>query len=89
MTFGAAQGQGHPRRRTSTSWAAAPLIRSLSAHGLIDEYLLSIHPIVLGHGHRLFDDGFPPAAFDLTRTATTATGVIIATFRSNPPEPVR
>jgi dihydrofolate reductase len=65
------------------------LIRSLSAHGLIDEYLLSIHPIVLGHGHRLFDDGFPPAAFDLTRTATTGTGVIIATFRSNPPDPVR
>ena len=61
----------------------------LTQHGLIDEYLLSIHPIVLGHGHRLFDDGFPPAAFDLTRTATTATGVIIATFRSNPPEPVR
>lgn len=65
------------------------LIRSLSAYGLIDEYLLSIHPIVLGHGHRLFGDGFPPAAFDLTHTATTATGVIIATFRSNPPEPVR
>ena len=65
------------------------LIRSLSAHGLIDEYLLSIHPIVLGHGRRLFDDGFPPAAFDLTRTATTGTGVIIATFRSNTPNPVR
>src|SRR6476661_7641233 len=57
------------------------LIRSLSAYGLIDEYLLSIHPIVLGHGHRLFGDGFPPATFDLTHTATTATGVIIATFR--------
>jgi dihydrofolate reductase len=65
------------------------LIRSLSAHGLIDEYLLSIHPIVLGHGRRLFGDGFPPAELDLTRTATTATGVIIATFASNPPKPVR
>jgi dihydrofolate reductase len=66
------------------------LIRSLSAHGLIDEYLLSVHPIVLGHGHRLFDDGFPPATFDLTGTAvTTPAGVIIATFASNPPKPVR
>ena len=65
------------------------LIRSLSKHGLIDEYLLSIHPIVLGHGRRLFDNGFPPAAFDLTRTVTTGTGVIIATFRSNPQNPVR
>jgi dihydrofolate reductase len=59
------------------------LIRSLSAHGLIDEYLLSIHPIVIGSGRRLFGDGFPPAAFDLTHTATTTAGVIIATFRTN------
>jgi dihydrofolate reductase len=59
------------------------LIRSLSAHGLIDEYLLSIHPIVLGDGRRLFADGFPPATFDLTHMATTSTGVIIATLRSN------
>jgi dihydrofolate reductase len=63
------------------------LIRTLSAHSLIDEYLLSIHPIVLGHGRRLFGDGFPPATFDLTHTATTATGVIIATFM--PAGPVR
>jgi dihydrofolate reductase len=58
------------------------LIRSLSEHGLIDEYLLSIHPIVLGRGRRLFDTGFPPGAFDLTGTTTTEKGVIIATFRS-------
>jgi dihydrofolate reductase len=61
------------------------LIRSLSEHGLIDEYVLAIHPIVLGHGHRLFADGFPPATFDLTRTVTTATGVIVAAFRARPP----
>lgn len=61
------------------------LIRSLSAHGLIDEYLLSIHPIVLGNGRRLFADGFRPATFDLTGTRTTSTGVIIAAFRSSPP----
>lgn len=56
------------------------LIRSLSGDGLIDEYMLSIHPIVIGNGRRLFADGFPPAAFDLTSTRTTTTGVIIATF---------
>lgn len=56
------------------------LIRSLSEHGLIDEYLLSIHPIVLGSGRRLFADGFPPVTFDLTSATTTKAGVIIATF---------
>lgn len=56
------------------------LIRSLSEHGLIDEYLLSVHPIVLGNGRRLFADGFPPATFDLASATTTKAGVIIATF---------
>ncbi len=58
------------------------LIHSLSEHGLIDEYLLSIHPIVLGRGRRLFGTGFPPGAFELTSTTATEKGVIIATFRS-------
>jgi dihydrofolate reductase len=58
------------------------LIRSLSDEGLIDEYLLSIHPIVLGNGRRLFADGFPPATLDLTSTTATKSGVIIATFLS-------
>jgi dihydrofolate reductase len=61
------------------------LIQSLAPRGLIDEYLLFIHPLVLGTGHRLFADGFPPAAFDLADTAPTATGVIIASYRSHPP----
>jgi dihydrofolate reductase len=37
------------------------LIRSLIPHGLIDEYLLMIHPLVLGSGKRLFEhDGQSP-----------------------------
>ena len=37
------------------------LIRSLMPHGLIDEFRLLIHPLVLGSGRRLFtDDGTPP-----------------------------
>lgn len=56
------------------------LVQSLRALGLIDEYVLSIFPLVLGAGTRLFPDG---AAADLTLidSVTTTTGVIIGRFR--------
>jgi dihydrofolate reductase len=60
------------------------LIRSLAPLGLIDEYLLCIHPLVLGAGHHLFADGFAPASFDLVGATPSTTGVIIATYRSRP-----
>lgn len=56
------------------------LVRALAARGLVDEYLLSIHPLVLGTGRRLFD-GVPPAPLRLTASVTTTTGVIIATYQ--------
>ncbi len=57
------------------------LIRSLIKHNLIDEYAISIHPLVLGSGSRLFSDGCPFANLKLIDTKTTKTGVIIATYR--------
>jgi dihydrofolate reductase len=60
------------------------LIQSLSPLGLIDEYLLCIHPLVLGAGHRLFTDGFAPITFDVADATPTATGVIIASYRPRP-----
>ncbi|MCS0637906.1 dihydrofolate reductase family protein [Streptomyces sp. LP05-1] len=57
------------------------LIRSLAPLGLIDEYLLCVHPLVLGTGRRLFTAGFAPTAFRLTDATPTAGGVIIAGYR--------
>jgi dihydrofolate reductase len=57
------------------------LVRALMAAGLIDEYVLSLHPLVLGSGRRLFPDAGPLAALRLMDTKTTATGVVIATYR--------
>jgi dihydrofolate reductase len=57
------------------------LIQSLGRAGLIDEYLLTIHPLVLGDGRRLFSAGFPPSKLKLIGAKTTPTGVIAATYR--------
>jgi dihydrofolate reductase len=57
------------------------LLASLMAHGLVDELLLMIHPLVLGAGRRLFADGLPPAELVLADSVATTTGVIMATYR--------
>jgi dihydrofolate reductase len=58
------------------------LIESLLPHNLIDEYLLMIHPIVLGSGRRLFPDGSPLTMLELVGSQTATTGVLIATYTS-------
>jgi dihydrofolate reductase len=55
------------------------LIGSLMAADLIDEYLLMIHPLVLGTGRRLFAGG-THASLRLLDSSTTSTGVLIATY---------
>ena len=55
------------------------LIGSLMAADLIDEYLLSIAPLVLGTGRRMFPEGMH-APLRLTDSMITSKGVIIATY---------
>ena len=64
---------------TLTIFGSGDLIGSLMVSGLIDEYLLMIHPLVLGTGHRLFPDG-RTARLTLVDSAATSTGVLIATY---------
>jgi dihydrofolate reductase len=56
------------------------LIQSLRRRGLIDSYVLLIHPLVLGSGRRLFPEGAPPTELRLVDSVTTTKGVIIATY---------
>lgn len=59
---------------------SAALVRCLHAAGLVDQYVLVIHPIVLGSGARLFEGSLPLTRFALTRSVATPTGVIVAYY---------
>jgi dihydrofolate reductase len=57
------------------------LVQSLTRSSLVDEYILLIHPLVLGSGRRLFNEGGPRATLRLVDSKTTTTGVVIATYQ--------
>ena len=57
------------------------LVQLLLKNDLVDELWLLIHPLTLGTGKKLFDNGAIPAAFTLTESLATPTGVIIANYK--------
>jgi dihydrofolate reductase len=57
------------------------LVQALMRRTLVDQYVLLIHPLVLGSGRRLFPDGGAPATLRLVDTKTTTTGVVVATYQ--------
>jgi dihydrofolate reductase len=57
------------------------LVRSLAARDLVDEYVLLIHPLVLGNGQRLFAGDAQMTRLSLVKSESTTTGVVIATYR--------
>src|SRR5712671_2938378 len=61
------------------------LIQSLMRRNLIDEYVLLIHPLVLGSGRRLFTDGGGSATLRLLDIKSATTGVVIATYQPAQP----
>ena len=61
-------------------WGSGNLLQTLLKHDLVDAFWLMIYPITLGGGKRLFADGTIPAAFKVTESIVTATGVIIVNY---------
>jgi dihydrofolate reductase len=62
-------------------WGSSELIQLLLKNDLVDELRLKIHPLTLGKGKKLFNNGTIPAAFTLTESSVTTTGVIIACYK--------
>jgi dihydrofolate reductase len=63
-------------------FGSGKLINSLMGTGVIDEYVLLFHPLILGSGRRLFADGAEFASLNLSNSKTTETGVVIATYKA-------
>ena len=62
-------------------WGSGKLIQLLFKNDLVDELKLKIFPLTLGKGKKLFENGMIPAAFTLTESVITPTGIIIAAYK--------
>lgn len=62
-------------------WGSSKLITLLFKNDLVDELRLKIFPLTLGKGKNLFDNSSIPAAFKLTESCVTTTGVIIVNYK--------
>ena len=57
------------------------LVRYLLQNDLLDELVLTVHPVVLGSGRRLFEDGGDRKALELVESKTFGTGVVVLSYR--------
>jgi dihydrofolate reductase len=57
------------------------LVRRLLCNDLLDELSLMVHPIVVGNGQRLFEEGGDQKALELVNSRTFSTGVVYLTYQ--------
>ncbi|SCX58490.1 dihydrofolate reductase family protein [Variovorax sp. EL159] len=62
-------------------WGSSTLTSTLLAHGLVDDVLLIVYPVLLGAGKRFFAEGTPPRAFELVTTKAMPSGIVVNAYR--------
>ncbi len=62
-------------------YGSGNLVQTLLKNDVVDELWLKTFPVILGKGKRLFGNGAIPAAFTLTETKTSPSGVIFANYK--------
>lgn len=62
-------------------WGSSTLTSTLLEHGLADEVLLIVYPVLLGKGKRFFAEGTSPRAFELASTKAFPSGIIFNVYK--------
>lgn len=63
-------------------WGSSTLTSVLLEHGLADDMLLVVYPVLLGTGKRFFAQGSPPRSLELASTKAMPSGIILSTYKS-------
>jgi dihydrofolate reductase len=60
---------------------SSTLTSVLMEHGLADEIMLILSPVMLGTGKRFFAEGTPARSFEFVSTRTTPTGIVAISYK--------
>jgi riboflavin biosynthesis pyrimidine reductase len=61
--------------------ASVTFLRELLFAGLLDELILTTHPVIAGEGRHLFEPTDPTTRLELIRTMQTSKGNVVSTYR--------
>jgi dihydrofolate reductase len=60
---------------------SSTLTSMLLEHGLVDEVVLIVYPVLLGRGKRFFADGTPPRSFELISSKALPSGIVSNAYK--------
>jgi dihydrofolate reductase len=66
-------------------WGSSTLTSTLLEHGLADEVVLAVYPVLLGTGKRFLAEGTPARSFELVSTKAFPSGIILSTYKVSGP----
>ncbi len=61
-------------------YGSGVLVQTLVQNNLVDEYRLMVHPVILGAGKRLFEEGLDKKELSLVSTKSFPKGVVVLTY---------
>ena len=61
-------------------WGSSEVVQLLLGNDLVDELRLIIYPLTLGKGKKIFDSAAIPAAFKITESMISPSGIIFANY---------
>jgi dihydrofolate reductase len=67
--------------RNILMYSSVELMQALMEDGLIDEYRIWVHPLVLGSGRHLFKEGIDKTELKLAGTTTLPNGVVVLEYQ--------